>query len=117
MMIFWYVFPLLLLLGCKFVITTFSLDEKYKIKTPDLSVPFLFIGIHYISKDSFHHSFFPYLLLSLLLLGIIIAIGQAYYFGELDYKRYFKMFWRMIFLFLMIAYVILVIFSIAFYLK
>lgn len=115
-MLFWYVFPIIVLFACNFVVSTFSLTERFKIKSTDISVPFLFIGMSVLSKDSYQQSIVPYLTISILLLGISVALFQAYYYGEILYGRYFKMFWRLTFLISMVLYVFLIILNIANYL-
>lgn len=116
MMLVWYVFPVVVLFACNYVISTFSLRERYKIKSPDISVPFLFLGIHELSKNSYGQSIFPYFIISILLLGIGIAVFHAYFYGDIIYSRYFKMFWRLVFLLTMVLYIVLVINNIAGYL-
>lgn len=111
-MLFWYVFPVIVLFACNYLVSTFSLTERFKIKSTDISVPFLFIGLTELSKDSYHVSILPYLVISILLLGISVAVFQAYYYGEIIYGRYFKMFWRLIFLICMILYILLVVLNI-----
>ena len=96
-MLFWYIFPVIVLFACNFLVSTFSLTERWKIKAPDLAIPFLFIGIHELSKDSYDESIMPYFVISILLLGVAVALFQAYYYGEILYRRYFKMFWRLTF--------------------
>ncbi|MTD37626.1 DUF3397 family protein [Erwinia sp. CPCC 100877] len=115
-MLFWYVFPVIVLFACNYIISTFSLTERFKIKAPDMSIPFLFIGLNELSKDSYGQSIVPYMIISVLLLGICVAIFQAYYYGEILYGRYFKMFWRMVFLLSLILYVILILLNMAHYL-
>ncbi|MDN6422101.1 MAG: DUF3397 domain-containing protein [Tetragenococcus koreensis] len=41
-----------------------------------------------------------------------MAIFQAYFFEEIVYRRFFKMYWRSVFLFALVLYIILIIFSI-----
>ncbi|OJG22981.1 lipoprotein [Enterococcus caccae] len=114
-MLFWYVFPVIVLFACNFIITTFSLTERFKIKAPDISIPFLFIGLNELSKDSYGQSIVPYMVISVLLLGICVAVFQAYYYGEILYGRYFKMFWRLVFLLSFILYGALVLLNIVHY--
>lgn len=114
-MLFWYVFPVVVLFACNFIISTFSLTERFKIKAPDISIPFLFIGLNELSKDSYGQSIVPYMIISVLLLGICVAVFQAYYYGEILYGRYFKMFWRLVFLFSIILYGILILLNILHY--
>ncbi|GGC98560.1 DUF3397 domain-containing protein [Enterococcus wangshanyuanii] len=115
-MLFWYVFPVIVLFACNFIISTFSLTERYKVKAPDISIPFLFIGLNELSKDSYGQSIVPYMVISVLLLGICVAVFQAYYYGEILYGRYFKMFWRLVFLLSLILYALLILLNIVHYL-
>ncbi|MBO0470772.1 DUF3397 domain-containing protein [Enterococcus sp. DIV0242_7C1] len=115
-MLFWYVFPVIVLFACNFIISTFSLTERYKVKAPDISIPFLFIGLNELSKDSYGQSIVPYMIISVLLLGICVAVFQAYYYGEILYGRYFKMFWRLVFLLSLILYALLILLNIVHYL-
>lgn len=114
-MLFWYVFPVIVLFACNFIISTFSLTERFKVKAPDISIPFLFIGLNELSKDSYGQSIVPYMVISVLLLGICVAVFQAYYYGEILYGRYFKMFWRLVFLLSLILYGVLILLNIVHY--
>ncbi|ALS03126.1 hypothetical protein ATZ33_17610 [Enterococcus silesiacus] len=114
-MLFWYVFPVIVLFACNFIISTFSLTERFKVKAPDISIPFLFIGLNELSKDSYGQSIVPYMVISVLLLGICVAVFQAYYYGEILYGRYFKMFWRLVFLFSLVLYGVLILLNIVHY--
>ncbi|MBO0439163.1 DUF3397 domain-containing protein [Candidatus Enterococcus ikei] len=114
-MLFWYVFPVIVLFACNFIISTFSLTERYKVKAPDISIPFLFIGLNELSKDSYGQSIVPYMVISVLLLGICVAVFQAYYYGDILYGRYFKMFWRLVFLFSLVLYAVLILLNIVHY--
>lgn len=114
-MLFWYVFPVIVLFACNFIISTFSLTERFKVKAPDISILFLFIGLNELSKDSYGQSIVPYMVISVLLLGICVAVFQAYYYGEILYGRYFKMFWRLVFLLSLILYAVLILLNIVHY--
>lgn len=81
-----------------------------------MSIPFLFLGLNELSKDSYNQSIVPYLIISVLLLGICVALFQAYYYGEILYGRYFKMFWRLTFLLTLLLYVLLILLNIGHYL-
>jgi len=110
--LFWYVFPVIVLFAGKLCVTAFSLQKRFRLKAVDLSVPFLLFGIHQLSNLSFRFSIFPYFLLTLFLLGIALAILHAYFFEEIDYRRFFKMYWRSVFLLALLLYIMLIIFSI-----
>lgn len=114
-MLFWYVFPIVVLFACNFIISTFSLTERYKVKAPDITIPFLLLGLNELSKNTYEKSIVPYLIISILLLGIGVAVFQAYYYGEIMYSRYFKMFWRLVFLLSMILYIVLILLNILHY--
>lgn len=109
---FWYIFPVILLFACDFIVNTLGLTKRFKIKMPDLAVPFLLLGIHEISRHMSSFSILPYYLLSITLLGIGIVLFQAYHFREITYGRFFKMFWRMTFLLTLLLYLIMIIISI-----
>lgn len=110
--LFWYVFPVIVLFAGKLCVTAFSLQKRFRLKAVDLSVPFLLFGIHQLSNLSFRFSIFPYFLLTLFLLGIALAILHAYFFEEIDYRRFFKMYWRSVFLLALLLYIVLIVFSI-----
>lgn len=116
MIIFWYLFPIVLLFASNFVISTLSLFDRFKIKSPDLATPFLLVGLNALSKDVYNESVVPYILISIFLLGIAVAFLQARRFGEIRYRRYFKMFWRLVFLVTLVVYVLVVILSLVHYL-
>ncbi|MCB5953143.1 DUF3397 domain-containing protein [Enterococcus sp. BWT-B8] len=115
-MLLWYVFPVAALFASSILITRLSLAERYKVKAPDIATPFLLIGMHVLSKDTYNQSIIPYMFISILLLGICVALFQAYYYGELIYGRYFKMFWRLNFLLVLVVYALLVLSNISHYL-
>ncbi|EOT41175.1 DUF3397 domain-containing protein [Enterococcus dispar] len=108
---FWYIFPVIVLVACNFLVTTFALTKRFKIKAPDLAVPFLFLGINQASQATFAFSALPYFIIGLLVLGIGLAIFHAYFYGELAYGRYLKMFWRLVFLLTMVFYVFVIVLS------
>lgn len=108
----WYIFPVVIMLGAQFIVDTFHLRERWKIKAPDLAVPFLVIGIHEISKAFMPFSILPYVLLGICLLGIAVVIFQAYRYREIVYGRFFKMFWRLTFLIACLLYLVMIIVSV-----
>ncbi|MGC6767213.1 DUF3397 domain-containing protein [Enterococcus sp. LJL128] len=115
-MLLWYVFPVAVLFAVNYLISRLSLAETYKIKAPDIAIPFLLIGLHVLSKDTYGQSIIPYMLISILLLGICVAVFQAYYYGELIYGRFFKMFWRLNFLLILVVYVLMILANLGHYL-
>lgn len=108
-LVFWLIYPILLaLLGRMVLLIPFF--KKRQVKVVDVMVPFLFIGLHYLSVMLYQHSLIPYMLLSMMLMGMIITIGQAYFFQYIDYKKFLKMYWRLIFVFQIISYLVLILF-------
>ena len=111
-LLLWYIFPIIVFLASDYIVTTFKLKQRFNLKTPDITVPFLIVGMHEISKSISTFSILPYFLLSILLLGISVVVFQAYRYREIMYGRFFKMFWRLTFLLSVLVYFILIIASI-----
>lgn len=111
-LLLWYIFPIIVFLASDYIVTTFKLKQRFNLKTPDITVPFLIVGMHEISKSISTFSILPYFLLSILLLGISVVVFQAYRYREIMYVRFFKMFWRLTFLLSVLVYFILIIASI-----
>ena len=40
LILFWYIYPVIVLFGCQFLVKLFSLNRRFKIKAPDLAIPF-----------------------------------------------------------------------------
>ncbi|GCF93974.1 lipoprotein [Enterococcus florum] len=110
-LLLWYIFPVIVFLASDYIVNTFKLKQKFNIKVPDISVPFLIVGMHEISKYISTFSILPYFLLTIFFLGIGIVAFQAYRFREIMYGRFFKMFWRSTFLMSILLYFILIIVS------
>ncbi len=114
--LFWYIFPAIVFFGCNFLVKLFSLDRRFKIKAPDLAVPFLWGGMHALSRNMATFSFLPFFMISMLLMAICIAVFQAYYYDEIIYSRYLKMTWRLAFLLTIVFYGLLIVLNILTYL-
>jgi len=111
-LILWYIFPVIVFFASDYIVNLFKLKQRFNIKTPDITVPFLIVGMHEISKSFSTFSILPYFLLTILLLGIGVVVFQAYRYREIMYGRFFKMFWRMTFLLSILMYFLLIIVSI-----
>ena len=111
-LLLWYIFPIIVFLASDYIVTTFKLKQRFNLKTPDITVPFLIVGMHEISKSISSFSILPFFLLTILLLGISVVVFQAYRYREIMYGRFFKMFWRLTFLLSVLVYFILIIASI-----
>lgn len=115
--IFWYVFPVIVLFACNFLRSSLSLIRKFNLKTADLTVPFLFIGLNELSRKIYGHSVLPYFMIAVLVLGIGVTVFHAYYYGEIIYSRYFKMFWRLVFLLSMVLYATMIVLTVIHFLR
>ncbi|HFM5715035.1 TPA: DUF3397 domain-containing protein, partial [Enterococcus faecium] len=82
LILFWYIYPVIVLFGCQFLVKLFSLNRRFKIKAPDLAIPFLWGGMHALSRNTGTISILPFFFISVLLMGICIAVFQAYYYEE-----------------------------------
>ncbi|MET3559083.1 hypothetical protein ABID29_002232 [Streptococcus rupicaprae] len=96
------------------LVLTSILRWRYKsLNVADVALPLYALAIHIISSQTFIHSLLPlyFLLLSLLLLGV-----SLYFFHvkkSFSYRRIFKIFWRLSFLFTFLFYLALVIYLLA----
>lgn len=103
-----YLLPIFLLWGLGKLIHKGLLVLKWNLKAPDLLVPFLFVGIHILSRLSFSKSWFPYFAIFILAIGIVILITLAVKKGEILYSQFFKIFWRFTFISSFVVYYVLV---------
>ena len=114
--LFWYIFPAIVLFGCNFLVKLFSLDRRFKLKL--LILLSLFCGeacmLYHVIWPLF--SFLPFFMISMLLMAICIAVFQAYYYDEIIYSRYLKMTWRLAFLLTIVFYGLLIVLNILTYL-
>ncbi|MGX7198912.1 DUF3397 domain-containing protein [Enterococcus nangangensis] len=107
--IFWYIFPVLVLLATRYLVTSVPGLKRSPVKSVDLATFFLVIGLAELSKLTYGHSIFPFWLIGVALIGIGIAVFFGFYYGELEYPRFFKMFWRIVFLMTIFLYGALII--------
>ncbi|MGB6178223.1 DUF3397 domain-containing protein [Carnobacterium sp.] len=103
-----YIIPILLLYIFSKSINNHFKKQEIRIKLADLMVPYLMMGIQILSIQTFNMSIFPYYLIILFSLGMIIAIFLAYKKGEIIYSRFFKTYWRFVFIFSLFTYYSLV---------
>ncbi len=81
-LLLWYIFPIIVFLASDYIVTTFKLKQRFNLKTPDITIPFLIVGMHEISKSISTFSILPYFLLTILLLGISVVVFQAYHIAK-----------------------------------
>ncbi|MEG0553112.1 MAG: DUF3397 domain-containing protein [Carnobacterium sp.] len=103
-----YLMPIFLLYFFSKGVNRHFKNQQLKIKLADLLVPYLMIGIQILSIQTFEVSIFPYFLILIFSLGIIIAVLIAYKKGEIIYSRFFKTYWRFVFMFSFLTYYLLV---------
>ncbi|WEG73852.1 DUF3397 domain-containing protein [Vagococcus intermedius] len=116
MLVLWYIFPIVLLTACNFIVQTVPFFKRHSIIATDLATPFLLMSIHVISVDTYQKSAVPYVIIIILLMGVGVSLSHAYYYGDIQYERFFKTFWRIIFLVMLLAHLILIILSVFSYL-
>lgn len=107
--LFWSLFPVIVYFACNFVSSYFSLQERFKIKTVDLAVPFLLIGLSELSREAFQRSIVPFVLISILLIAVFVVVYLAYQYHDLQYAKLFKMTWRITFLYIIAIYIFVII--------
>ncbi|EOT51375.1 MULTISPECIES: DUF3397 domain-containing protein [Enterococcus] len=110
-LLFWYLFPIIALFGAQFIVTFFQLKRKFNLKAPDIATFFLIFGFHQLSLEVLGTTLLAYYFMSIILLAIGLAFVHAYFFDEINYQRFFKMYWRMVFLFTLFIYILLIIVS------
>ncbi|MDY4306733.1 DUF3397 family protein [Enterococcus mundtii] len=96
LVLFWYIFPAIVIFGCQFLVKIFALTRRFKVKAPDLAVPFCGEASMHCLVIPIRLHFCPFID-HYPLMAICIALFQAYYYDELVYSRYFKMTWRLTF--------------------
>lgn len=111
-LIFWIVYPVFAIGASGFVTMRFGLKKKYNVKPVDIALPLLLIGLNALSRIAFGTSILLYFLLSVFLLGLSVAWFQSYFYEEIAYPRFMKMFWRLTFLITLITHVVLVVLNI-----
>ncbi|MFL2104359.1 DUF3397 family protein [Desemzia sp. FAM 23991] len=80
------------------------MKQQLTVKMADLLVPYLIVGIHIISSLTFGMSLFPYFLIFIFTLAIILLLYLAVKKGEILYYKFFKSWWRFVFISSMITY-------------
>ncbi|HIY58292.1 MAG TPA: DUF3397 domain-containing protein [Candidatus Tetragenococcus pullicola] len=111
-LIFWYLFPILAIFASQLILAVFSLKKRFHLKAADFATVLLLFGIHKLSVITLGTTIFPYFLITLFLLGIGLTFFQAYFYDELDFRRFFKMYWRSVFLLSLALYIVLILLSI-----
>lgn len=80
------------------------MKRQRTVKMADLLVPYLLVGIHVISSATFGETLFPYFLIIVFALAIVLLVFLAVKKGEILYSKFFKSWWRFVFLSSIIVY-------------
>lgn len=80
------------------------MKQQRTVKMADLLVPYLLVGIHVISSTTLGMTVFPYFLIFVFALAIILLVILAVKKGEILYNKFFKSWWRFVFLSAVITY-------------
>ncbi|MGT2828538.1 DUF3397 domain-containing protein [Streptococcus hillyeri] len=96
------------------LVKLFSL-ERFKVNFADLALPVFMFEIVIVSQKFFVHSYLPHYLLVLSLLAIGVSLWLFKTSREnFTYRRFFKFFWRLSFIFSFFFYLAVVIAVFAF---
>lgn len=68
------------------------------IKTIDLITPYLIFCVHLYSSLAFGFSLFPYFVIVISVIGILLAVFFVVKKKELFYKKFLRVWWRYVFL-------------------
>lgn len=99
-----FLLPVLILILFSQGIQKHLLSRRIHLKTADLLVPFLLVGIHLFSLSLWEMNIVLYFLLFLFSFGIFLAFYIFYKKKELYYVSFFRTWWRFVFLFSMLLF-------------
>lgn len=99
-----FLLPIVLFVLCNKKINRHFMKQQLTVKMADLLVPYLIVGIHVISLVTLGVSIFPYFLIFIFSLAIILLLYLAVKKGEILYHKFFKSWWRFVFLSSIITY-------------
>lgn len=81
----------------------------------DTSTIFFIISVHFILQSIWNKSFLGYIIIFMLIIGCLMVFLHWKIKEEINYKRLFKSFWRVNFLFFFCLYSILMIYGLIHY--
>ncbi|MBS7576278.1 MULTISPECIES: DUF3397 domain-containing protein [unclassified Enterococcus] len=102
--LFWLIFPIIVLVASQFLIKFSGIKKYLSINAADLGTFFLIYGIFEMTSRLFTNSILPNFCLSLLFIALTVIGFQIYRYQEFYYGKFFKMFWRLTFLFSIFIY-------------
>ena len=104
--LFWLIFPIIVLVASQFLIKFSGIKKYLAINAADLGTFFLIYGIFEMTRRLFTNSILPNFSLSILFIALTVVGFQIYRYQEFYYGKFFKMFWRLTFLFSIFTYLI-----------
>ncbi|WP_236005834.1 DUF3397 family protein [Desemzia sp. RIT 804] len=104
MLIVLFLLPVVLFVFCNKKVNRHFMKQQLTVKMADLLVPYLVVGIHVISSLTLGMSLFPYFLIFIFTLAIILLLYLAVKKGEILYSKFFKSWWRFVFLSSIVTY-------------
>ena len=104
MQIVLFLMPILLFLLFNNKINRHFRKQRLTLKLADLLVPYLIVGIHIMSMLTLGITIFPYFLIFIFSLAIILLLYFAVKKGEILYGKFFKSWWRFVFISSIITY-------------
>lgn len=99
-----FLLPIVLFVLCNKKINRHFMKQQLTVKMADLLVPYLIVGIHIMSSLMLGVSVFPYFLIFVFFLAIVLLVYLAVKKGEILYHKFFKSWWRFVFLSSIITY-------------
>lgn len=99
-----FLLPIALFVFCNKKINRHFMKQQLTVKLADLLVPYLIVGIHIISSLTWGRSIFPFFLIFIFTLAIILLLYLAVKKGEILYHKFFKSWWRFVFLSSILTY-------------
>lgn len=96
--------PILLFLLFNKKINRHFRRQRLTLKLADLLVPYLIVGIHILSMLTLGMTVFPYFLIFIFSLAIVLLLYLAVKKGEILYGKFLKSWWRFVFISSIITY-------------
>ncbi|MEY8458646.1 DUF3397 domain-containing protein [Lactococcus ileimucosae] len=82
---------------------------RRKLLIADVYVLFLIYGLQLFSEQLTAVNILPYYLLILSILALILLLLDLFYYKAFNYKRFFKLFWRLTFIITLALYIAMIV--------
>lgn len=110
---FLYFIALVILFIVPFVVIYFHKKINYQLrmqnapfKTPDLLNIYLIFGIHWFSRIAFSRTWIVFLSFIMAMIGIVMVINYLRKNKDIIYSRFFRIWWRAVFLVAFVMYLV-----------